>query len=466
MNEPLSQFYDRVALKRDDYRRSHRYYYGLLSRQYRYFIPEGRRVLEVGCGTGDLLDALKPSVGVGVDLSLKMVEAARAKYPKLRFESGSVEALKDTGTFDYIILAGVLGEAQDVQGLFQSLKQFCTPDTRIVIEYYSYFWQNVLRGVEKLGLKMPQPEQNWLTAVDIENFLKLAGYEPIKRERMMLCPVNLWILSGFINRYVAKLPFLNALTLNHFMVARPLFEAQAEYSVSILVPCRNEKGNIEAAITRTPVFGKSQEFLFVEGHSKDGTYEEVERVMKKYPHKNIRLFKQPGKGKGDAVRFGFSQATGDILMILDADLTVMPEDMPKFYEAIRLDKGEFINGCRLVYPLEKEAMRFLNLVANKLFGVFFSWLLGQRFKDTLCGTKVMFRRHYLELAANRHYFGDFDPFGDYDLIFGAVKLNLKVIELPIRYKSRSYGETQIQRFRHGLLLARMCLFAMKKVKFI
>ena len=423
-------------------------------------------MLEVGTGTGDLLNALRPSAGVGVDLSPAMVAIARKKYPHLRFEAGSINAATDAGTFDYVILPGVLGEAVDIQALLRSLRGFCTRDTRLVIEYYSYLWQVVLRVAEKLGLKMPQPEQNWLTADDIVNFLRLAGYELVSKERAMLCPVNLWLVSDLINRYLAKLPFFNALTLNHFIIARPIFPPEKDLSVTVLVPCRNEKGNIEAAVVRTPAFGAEQEFIFVEGHSKDGTYEEVERVIRKYPQKNIRLYKQPGKGKGDAVRFGFSQAKGDVLMILDADLTVMPEDLPKFYEALRDGTGEFINGCRLVYPLEKEARRFLNLIANKLFGLFFSWLLGQRFKDTLCGTKVMLRRHYLELVANRHYFGDFDPFGDFDLIFGAVKLNLKVVELPVRYRSRSYGETQIQRFRHGLLLARMCLFAMKKIKFI
>ena len=254
--------------------------------------------------------------------------------------------------------------------------------------------------------------------------------------------------------------------MSHFIIARPLFDEKKDFSVSIFIPCRNEKGNIEQAVTRTPAFGKKQEFIFVEGGSKDGTYEEVERIIKKYPHKDIKLYKQTGKGKGDAVRLGFSKAQNEVLMILDADLTVSPEDLPKFYEAMRNNRGEFINGCRLVYPMEKEAMRFLNLVANKLFGLFFSWLLGQRFKDTLCGTKVLFRHHYEEIAKNRVYFGDFDPFGDFDLIFGATKLNLKIIELPIRYKERQYGTTQIQRFQHGLLLFRMCLFAMKKIKFI
>ncbi|MBF0512218.1 MAG: glycosyltransferase family 2 protein, partial [Candidatus Omnitrophica bacterium] len=283
--------------------------------------------------------------------------------------------------------------------------------------------------------------------------------------RTTLLPFNIWGISWLFNKYIAKLPVFSALTLNHFIIARPLFAPSKEYSVTILVPCRNEKGNIEQAIKRTPLFGRSQEFIFVEGHSKDGTFEEVQRVIQAYPQKDIKLFKQPGKGKGDAVRFGFSKASGEILMILDADLTVSPEEMPKFYEAIKSTKGEFINGCRLIYPMEDEAMRFLNLAANKFFGLFFSWLLGQRFKDTLCGTKVMFKRHYEELAAHSGYFGDFDPFGDFDLIFGSVKLNLKVLEMPIRYKSRAYGTTQIQRFRHGLLLLRMCLFAMQKIKF-
>lgn len=405
------------------------YYYNLCKKQYRYFIPEGKKVLEIDPSNG--------LNGIG----------AHEK-------------------FDYIVLHGVLGELDDVQHFLEQLRGCCGADTRIIIEYYSYLWQYILKFTEKLGLKSPQRIQNWLTWQDIFNFLALTGYEPIKIERTVLLPVNIWGISYLVNRYLAKLPILNTLTLNHFIIARPLFKEEKEYTVTILVPCRNEMGNIESALTRTPNFSLHQEFIFVEGHSQDGTFAEVERIISKYPQKDIKLFKQPGKGKGDAVRFGFSKASGEVLIILDADLTVPPEDTPKFYEAIRSGKGEFINGCRLVYPMEEEAMRFLNLVANKFFSIFFTWLVGQRFKDTLCGTKVIFKHHYEELVANRHYFGDFDPFGDFDLIFGAVKLNLKVLEIPIRYKSRQYGTTQIQRFRHGLLLLQMCWFAMKKIKFI
>ncbi len=466
MIQELIRHYDSLALRRDDYRKRNYYYYSLLGKQYRYFVPEGKRVLEIGCSTGDLLASCKPSWGVGVDISPAMIELAQKKYPSLHFYVGTVQSITIKEKFDYIVLSGLVGELEDIQAFLESLKRFCTPDTRIIIEYYSYLWQSLLKAAEHIGFKMPQREANWLTFNDINNFLKLAGFESIKSERCTLLPFNILGLSYLANKYVAKLPLFNALALNHFIVARALFEPAKDYSVTIVVPCRNEKGNIEQAVSRTPLFGTHQEFIFVEGHSKDGTYEEVQRVVRAYPHKDIKLFKQQGEGKGDAVRSGFAGAQGEVLMILDADLTVSPEDLSKFYEAIRSGKGEFINGCRLVYPMEDEAMRFLNLVANKFFGLFFSWLLGQRFKDTLCGTKVMFKRHYEELAANRDYFGDFDPFGDFDLIFGAVKLNLKVIELPIRYKSRIYGTTQIARFRHGLLLLKMCGFAMKKIKFI
>lgn len=466
MMDDIIRHYDSLADKRDQYRGRNKYYYSLLNKQYRYFIAENKKILEVGCSTGELLNALSPSLGVGVDVSAKSVEIAIQKFPHLQFQTGQISELKINEKFDYIILSGLLGELEDIQGFLEQIRRFCNDDTRIIIEYYSYFWQYVLKLGEKTHVKIPQKIQNWITYDDICNFLKLAGFDPIKKERCVLFPKYIWGLSTLLNRYIGKLPLMNALTLNHFIVARPLFEKKQEHSVTIVVPCRNEKGNIEPAITRTPSFGAQQEFIFVEGGSRDGTYEEIERIIKKYPNKDISLIKQTGNGKGDAVRLGYSRAKNDVLMILDADLTVAPEELPKFYEALRDGKGEFINGCRLVYPMEDEAMRFLNLLGNKFFSLFFTWLLGQRFKDTLCGTKVMFRRHYEQLVANRSYFGDFDPFGDFDLIFGAIKLNLKVIELPIRYKSRRYGTTQIQRFRHGWLLLQMCGFAMRKIKFI
>ena len=153
-------------------------------------------------------------------------------------------------------------------------------------------------------------------------------------------------------------------------------------------------------------------------------------------------------------------------MILDADLTVAPEELPKFYLAIVSGRGEFINGSRFVYPMEKEAMRTINLAGNAVFAWLFSWLLNQRITDTLCGTKVLTRAHYKRIAEGRDYFGNFDPFGDFDLIFGASKLNLRILDIPVPYASRTYGESQISRFEHGFLLLRMFVFAFRKLKSI
>lgn len=466
MEEKLSQHYDRLASSREKYWDRQKYYYKLLTKQYKYFIGEGKSVLEVGCGTGSLIGALKPKKGCGFDISPKMIDIAKKKYSQYRFFVGNIDSVKCDEKFDVIILSGLIGELNDIQSFFESLKRFCHKDTRIIIEYYSSLWHLILKWGEVFHFKMPQKNQNWVTYNDISNFLKLTNFEIITSSKSTLMPINIWGISYIVNRFIAKLPIFNALTLNHFVIARPLMAQTKDYSVSILVPCRNEKGNIEQAIKRTPTFGSHQEFIFVEGGSSDGTYQEIERVKKAYPKHDIKIFQQTGKGKGDAVRLGFDQASCEVLMILDADLTVAPEDLPKFYHAIQTGKGEFINGSRLVYPMEKEAMRFLNLIANKSFGVFFSWLLGVRFKDTLCGTKVLFKTQYAQIVANRSYFGDFDPFGDFDLIFGASKLNLKIIEVPIRYRDRQYGSTQIQRFRHGLLLIHMCFFAMRKIKFI
>jgi glycosyltransferase involved in cell wall biosynthesis len=327
-----------------------------------------------------------------------------------------------------------------------------------------------LRFAEIIGLKMPQKRQNWLDISDIANLLTLANFDVVRQTKKIIFPRYLPLISWFLNRYVVNLPLFNFFGLVTFLVARSIrtpFKKAEDITVSVVIPTRNEKGNIEALVQRTPKMGKATEIIFVEGNSTDDTWDEIQRVCKLYQGKApLKWIQQEGKGKGDAVRKGYSIATGDVLMILDADMTVPPEDLPKFFEAIASGKGEYINGTRLVYPMEKEAMRTLNLLGNKFFSIAFSWLLWQRLKDTLCGTKVMTRENYLKLAANRSYFGDFDPFGDFDLIFGAAKLNLKFIEVPIRYRARTYGETNISRFKHGWLLLKMTFFALNKIKFL
>ena len=463
--EALQLYFDTIASKRTKWKRKNKTYHKLLERYFSFIVPKDSKVLEIGCGTGDLLAALKPSYGVGVDFSSKTIEIAKANHPNLEFIVQDAHTLQLNETFDYVILSDLVGSLWDIQQVFDALKGVCHDRTRIIISYYNFLWEPLMRFGERIGLKQKQPLQNWLSTKDITNLLQLSGIETVRTDKKILMPKYIPLLSELFNNYFANLPLFKAFSLSNFIIARPKSEQTTEYSVSIVVPARNEKGNIENAILTTPMFGSAQEFVFVEGHSADGTYEEMLRVQAKYTDKNIKVIRQSGKGKGNAVRDGFEISTGDILFILDADLTTPPQDMPKFYEALRTNRGEFINGCRLVYPMEKQAMRFLNLIANKFFGIAFSFLLGQRLKDTLCGTKVLFKKDYEIIKANRSYFGDFDPFGDFDLLFGAAKLNMKMVEINVRYKDRQYGTTQISRFKHGLLLIRMTIFASRKLKF-
>ncbi len=463
--------YNRNALKRESYLQKNRYYYKEIERFYSFNIPQNASVLEIGCGIGQLLASLNPSRGVGIDISECMIKKAKLKYPDLTFYVADAETLSLEETFDYVILSDLVGNLLDIQHTFSNLHKVCRPDTKIIINYYNFLWEPVLKLGEKAGLKMPEQYQNWLPIEDLKNFLFLSDFEVIKEGYRVLLPLYIPLVSAVLNRLVSKLPFVKKLCLVETIIARPAHgpsyppSDKRGYSCSVIIPCRNERGNIEGAVTRTPELGIFTELIFVDGNSTDGTADEIKKMIKKYPDKNISLIHQgKGVGKGDAVRKGFCAARGDVLMILDADLTVPPEDLTKFMDAITSGKGEFINGTRLVYPMEKGAMRTLNLIANKLFSLAFTWLLEQRYRDTLCGTKVLFKKDYDKISAGRSFFGDFDPFGDFDLIFGASKLNLKTIEIPISYKERLYGVTNISRFRHGWLLLKMCFVALFKLK--
>ena len=336
---------------------------------------------------------------------------------------------------------------------------------RLLVAFYPPVGYRVVGGASGRGGPSPPPPQNVLSPADIRALAGLADMEPIKSETRLLSPLRLLGLGRLINRFISMLPIVRLMSLRHYSVFRSLRRCRDDvHSASVVIPARNERGNIEPAIARLPKFCDDLEIIFVEGHIRDNTLDEMRRVAAAHPDRDIKVLQQPGTGKADAVFTAFDAARGDVLMILDADLTVPPEQLPKFWDALASGKGEFVNGSRLVYPMEAEAMQFLNLAANRSFSLLFSYLLSQRFTDTLCGTKVIRRSDYQRLKRGRAYFGDFDPFGDFDLIFGAAKLNLRCVEVPIRYASRTYGESQISRFRHGFMLMKMVVFAFFKIK--
>jgi SAM-dependent methyltransferase len=463
--------WDAVARGMDGARDLSKAYHARLVEVYRSVVMPGQRVLEIGCGHGDLLAALGPSFGVGVDFSGHMLRRARRRHPELRFVQADAHALDlDGQTFDVVVLSDLVNDLWDVEVTFRQLERVTRPDSRLVLNFYSRLWEVPLDLTRTLGLSKPLLEQNWLTVQDIDNLLRLANFEITRNWDEILLPVHVGGVDAIANRVLARIWPLDQAALTHFVVARPTPRA-AELSaqeplVSVIVPARNESGNIEAIFDRTPELGRGTELVFVEGHSSDDTFAAIQREMARRPERCCQLLRQTGKGKGDAVRLGFEHARGDVLMILDADLTVAPEDLPRFLDALQSGKGEFINGVRLVYPMQKQAMRFFNLLGNKFFSLAFSWLLGQSIKDTLCGTKALWARDYRRIAAQRQYFGDFDPFGDFDLLFGAARLSLKIVDMPIRYRERTYGTTNIQRWRHGWLLLQMVAFAARRIKFV
>jgi SAM-dependent methyltransferase len=463
------RYWDKYAHAPGSLERTRRYYRRRLIEIYRFLVPPGLRVLELGSGTGDLLAGLRPARGVGVDFSPAAIQGARARHPQpeLEFLEADAHDFECDEKFDVIILSDLVNELWDVQRALIQARRISHPGTRLILNSYSRLWEIPRRMAERLGFAQPRLPQNWLTVEDLSNLLYLSDFEVIRTSSEIMWPLWTPLVDALCNRYLVKVWPFRWFGITNFVIARPRPEpAPEEPVVSVVVPARNEAGNVAALFDRLPEMGAGTELIFVEGHSSDNTYETIQNEMEKRQRPRTRLLRQTGRGKGDAVRMGFAEASGELLMILDADLTVPPEDLPRFYDAWRAGLGEFINGVRLVYPMQERAMRFFNLAGNKFFSLAFTWLLGQSIKDTLCGTKVLSRADYERIAANRSYFGELDPFGDFDLIFGAARLNLKIVDLPVRYRERTYGETNIQRWSHGALLLKMMLLAMRRIKFL
>lgn len=466
----LKEHFNHVADTGEVFRRRQSGFHAQVRGYFQFQVMPGLRVLELGCGVGDLIASLKPTRGLGVDLSPNMVERARQKHSgsNLEFIEGDLHSIRLEEKFDVIILDYLVGYLHDVHQCIANLRSMCHARTRIYIVSLNHVWSPLMKMARWLRLTSPQPLSNWLSAQDIQNILELNDFEVVTSRNEHLLPFLVPLLSPLCNRFLVRLPLFRHLGMSTTVIARPIArpELNSALSCSVVVPARNESGNIREALERIPVLGKGTEVIFVEGNSQDNTWETIQREVAAYegPH-TVRSIQQPGKGKWDAVSFGFKSAEGDVLVIQDGDLTAPPEDLPKFYEAIASGRCEFANGCRLVYPMESRAMRFLNLLGNKFFATALSSVLGQPIKDSLCGTKMMLRSDYERLLLRIETLGDFDPFGDFNLLFGSAMLNLRIRDVLVRYRDRTYGDTNISRFRHGWILLRMTWFGLRKIRF-
>jgi SAM-dependent methyltransferase len=457
---------DAIADRRGNWIQSNRYYYDRLKRLLRFIVEPGKRVLDVRCETGHLLAAMMPSDGVGVEIGEVMVANAKKQHPQLRFVQADPENLELNEKFDYILFNHIF-DTVDILRAFERVRQHCTSDTRVVIINYNQLWQPIVELAGRIGLRAPFVEPNWVNEYDVRDFLKLAGFRAVRTHRLMLFPKWIPLLSSLMNDLVARLPIFRRLCLMQITVARPLPEAISErnVTVSVIVPCRNEAGNIQSAAERTPFMGKNTEILFCDDKSTDGTAAEIQRMQDIFPEKNIRLIEGPGTCKAENVWTGFRAARGDVLMILDADLAVMPEELPMFLSALVSREGEFVNGSRLVYPVQRNAMKFTNMTGNKLFAIVFSFLLDQRIKDTLCGTKVLWRKDWTRMEPSLGSWGIKDHWGDYELLFGGSKLHLEIVEVPVHYQERVYGVTKMSKvFSNGLRMLGICWHAWRRLE--
>jgi SAM-dependent methyltransferase len=452
----LAAYFDTLADQWDRYRRRNAYYHRTQRALFRTYVPEGLSVLELGCATGDLLAIVRPERGLGIDLSPRMVAKARQKHPHLEFLEGDAVFFNTDTRFDCIIINNLLEYIEDIQGLFQNCRRLLTPRGRILISTLNPLWTPLLRMGAKLGLCTPDTERNFVTGRDAANLLRLNGFEVLKLTRRTLFPKNIPVLASLANLVAAQVPLLRGFCMTEFLVARPTASA-SDYSVSVIVPCYNEAENIENCVRRVPRMGRHTEVIVVDDGSQDGTAERVKPELN--PPVEVRcLSYRPNRGKLHAVRTGFEAARGDVLMILDADMTVPPEDLPYFYQPLSEGLADFINGTRLIYPMANGSMKLKNFFGNKMFGVLVSWLTGIQLSDTLCGTKAFFKEDY------QHFLMGYDPWGDFDLLFGAAQNTAKVLEVPIHYEERRAGQSKMKALRHTWALLKACWHGFWRVK--
>jgi glycosyltransferase involved in cell wall biosynthesis/ubiquinone/menaquinone biosynthesis C-methylase UbiE len=483
--EKVREHYDRLAPSRDLWYRRNTYYHTFLEKRLAELVAPGKSILELGAGTGNLLSALKPSRGLGLDISPAMVEIARLKFPHLQFEIADAETFELDERFDIIIASDLVGELGDITAMLERVHDVSHGATSLILTFHSPTMEGVLRMAQRAQLAMTPARQNWVGMESTSTLLALSDFAVAREEHCLLIPVSLPLISSAMNRLSGGRVF-KYLDLLNIVVARPTIPrpTPTPLSCSVIVPCRNEVGNIEAVVERMPALGSSTEVIFVDGASSDGTKELIEQMIVRHRGvKDMKLILQVAGatyegprdnpnaptvmlklGKGDAVRKGFDAATGEVLMILDADLTVPPEDLPQFLRPIATGKGRFVNGTRLVYPMEDRAMKFVNYIGNWFFSRLFTWLLDQPIHDTLCGTKVLLKSDYESIKAGRKYFGEFDPFGDFDLLFGAARLGLPIVEVPVHYKRRLAGVSKVRVSKHGWLLIGMSVIAFRRLK--
>jgi SAM-dependent methyltransferase len=448
----LIEYFDSVASAWDRWTFRNRFYHEQLQELVIGAVVPGRDVLDIGTGTGDVLASARPADGLGLNISNRLTELARAKYPHLRFETFEAEAGRSPDGFepDYVLAVNLLDYCNGLYELFDSLRGCMTERSLLIVTSSNPLWAPVLRIASRLGLRIPESPRNFITNRDISSVLSVLGFDVVEQSLALPVPKPVPLVGPVLNAVLPDLPLLRYTSSVQYLAARPR-RSRTDLSVSVIVPCHNEEGNVRQCAERLPDMGSGTEIIFVDDGSTDGTRAAIMATMRADPRVRLIAY-DANHGKANAVRAGFDVARNDVLMILDADMTVAPEDLPMFLEPIAAGTADFVNGTRLVYPMEGEAMPTINFLGNKAFCFLISWVLRQRVSDTLCGTKALLRRDYAAMPlAGR------DRWGDFDLLFGAARQKLRIREIPIHYRDRVAGQSKMNVRRDGPLLLSACL---------
>jgi len=449
----MARLFDDLAPQYDFWKNKNYYFYQEIERFYKSIIPEGKNVLEISTADGYILNSLKPAHGVGLSMSARMAEKAKEKYQHLNFINTTIEDYKAEAQFDYVVIYNFLEYVFDLFDFCSTLHAKVSSGTKIMLTCINPLWRPIMGFAARFKMRAPIEMKNFVTYRDVENIVSVSGFEVIESGYRMFLPIKIPFISHFLNKLIPRLPFLRHLCLVQYIIARPKQNSTIDRSLScsVVIPCHNEEGNIEECINRVPELGDYTEILIVDDGSTDNTANIVREIQKRKDNVNLISY-IPNKGKGHAVRTGFSAGKGDIQMILDADMAVLPEELTKFYNVLASHQAEFVNGSRMIYDMVPGAMKFLNYLGNKVFGIILSFIIGQRNTDTLCGTKAFYKKDYKSFKMGRC------PWGDFDLLFEAAKMKLKTIEMPVHYYPRVQGESKMKAFKHGLLLLRMCWY--------
>ncbi|MBF0216185.1 MAG: glycosyltransferase [Candidatus Omnitrophica bacterium] len=449
---------DAIAKSYDEWRKKNRYFYESIEGFLKKRVASGARVLEIGCRTGDYLAAVEPSYGVGLDISPEMVKIARGKYPRYKFEYSTLGSYDSSEKFDYILLVNVLGYVNDVTSLLENVSRFCHPTTKIIITTINPWWDFILTMSEKLQAKMPSAPHNYLDRSCLFKIIESLDFSRISSGYMLLCPKRIPVLSFLLNTIGTRTIGLNKLSFVQYTILRPLSGSNTDlgYGCSVVIPCYNEEGNIASAVKRVPRMGRETEIIVVDDGSKDGTAAIARGLVNEMDGVKLVSY-SPNRGKGYAVKQGFDAAENEVIMILDADMSVPPEELPRFFRLLNKGLCSFVNGTRMVYPMQDRAMKKLNLLGNKFFSGVMTFLTGQQLTDTLCGTKALYKKDYKRIKMG------VDKWGDFDLLFGAAKNGDKILEVPVHYKSRKAGVSKMKTLSHGIHLTKVCIRGFKEL---